>query len=496
MSASYGCIKRVSESIKSQNNKTVIFIQDIHLNSEAQENISHVLKFLIENKKIDIVALEGAFQPISYLKLSQFPYQASVKAVADYLIEKKKISGSVYSGFLANPASLPDFVGVDDLLAYEANVKAFQDSNLLQPDIKTKIELQKMAINKQKEMLFNSDLLEFDRLNGQFKDQAISMGDYLEQLENKNNFYSPHLKLYLSAWKIEKALDFKKIDQEKNALFKNLMSKLDNLESSQLLAHASNYRLGNINHEDFYSFLKNLCELHGTNFNLQSHFNSYVQYLSLSASINSEELFRDLAKLEKNLFASMARTSIEKDLVRKSEKLYLTTKLLNFSLSSTDWQNYKKNKSEFTDEGLGLNLKPFEEFYDLAEKRDSKMAENLIQAMEKKKSNTAVLVAGGFHSEGIVNTLNRQGISMVLFSPQLSKVDEVSGGGYLSVFNQEKTPLDKLFQGEKLFLSPKQIQDPALVLPFAAAHHLVENPGDKFEVEHSIPGSGGSVTRA
>ncbi len=87
------------------------------------------------------------------------------------------------------------------------------------------------------------------------------------------------------------------------------------------------------------------------------------------------------------------------------------------------------------------------------------MLENLIS-----KSNSAApsraLVCGGFHAPQIAALLKQQKISFIVVSPKISKVDTASGSTYLSVFAREKTPLDKLFQGEKLFVCPTQVNIP------------------------------------
>ena len=53
--------------------------------------------------------------------------------------------------------------------------------------------------------------------------------------------------------------------------------------------------------------------------------------------------------------------------------------------------------------------------------------------------------------------LNAAGITVISFVPTIEKVDTAQGSAYLSVFTREKTPLEKLFQGQKLFLG----DDPA-----------------------------------
>jgi hypothetical protein len=92
-------------------------------------------------------------------------------------------------------------------------------------------------------------------------------------------------------------------------------------------------------------------------------------------------------------------------------------------------------------------LKVFEEFYREAELRDTAMAENLRRAIEKTGAQNVVLVTGGFH--------RFPGLESASFVPKISHVEVNGGSAYLSVFTQEKTPLEKLFDGDKLFLTPE-----------------------------------------
>ena len=106
-------------------------------------------------------------------------------------------------------------------------------------------------------------------------------------------------------------------------------------------------------------------------------------------------------------------------------------------------------------------------FYEQAEIRSALMAETLIsksQTLNSKQipnSNlTRVIVCGGFHTPQIAALLKEKKISYVVVSPKVTKIDDAGGSAYLSVFAREKTPLDKLFEGEKLFVSPSLVQAP------------------------------------
>jgi hypothetical protein len=136
--------------------------------------------------------------------------------------------------------------------------------------------------------------------------------------------------------------------------------------------------------------------------------------------------------------------------------------LVNFSLSSDEWREYKTMPAGDND-----GLLSFESFYLHAEARDQALTNNLISQLKKNEASTAVLVTGGFHSSGVQNRLLAAGFNVVTFVPKISKIESEAGTSYLSVFTQEKTSLDKLFEGEKLFVSPNPFQ--VAPLPFAAA---------------------------
>jgi len=66
---------------------------------------------------------------------------------------------------------------------------------------------------------------------------------------------------------------------------------------------------------------------------------------------------------------------------------------------------------------------------------------------------SVLLVTGGFHSQGMTQQLIHSGATVINYVPKLTSVSAENSSAYLSVFDQEKTPLEKLFEGQKLFLA-------------------------------------------
>ncbi len=69
------------------------------------------------------------------------------------------------------------------------------------------------------------------------------------------------------------------------------------------------------------------------------------------------------------------------------------------------------------------------------------------------------------------------GLAVVSFVPKISKVDAENSSSYLTAFAQEKTPLQKLFEGEKLFLAQPPIAPHVQFLKFPAQVTMMEEMG-------------------
>src|SRR5262249_50984563 len=81
------------------------------------------------------------------------------------------------------------------------------------------------------------------------------------------------------------------------------------------------------------------------------------------------------------------------------------------------------------------------------------IAANLLKAMDAQDAKVAILVTGGFHERGVAQALASAGVTTLTYSPKITKIEMENGSAYLSVFARQKTPLEKLLKGERLFLA-------------------------------------------
>ncbi|MCG3203427.1 MAG: hypothetical protein KCHDKBKB_00085 [Elusimicrobia bacterium] len=514
----HGSLQEVYESSDEENQPPVVIVQDIHMNPEAQTNIAGILQELINHKKVGAVGVEGAFDVFDFQPFRRFEDKQTVKTVTEAFLKKNLLAAASYVG-VTSPTEPPLFIGMDDHAYYDANVRAYLDSRSIKEKAVSEVRARQQAQQDKKKKVFSTELLRFDQLRSAHAKGTVGLGEYVKNLCPSPSFHnggevakvtrnsntsaggdSPGrgfpfvLDQFLSAYEIESTLNFKQAERERQSVIEQLTKTLNEQEMSELMSQSLSYRMGRLGFGAYYQGLKKLCLKKGLSLSPTPAFDEYIRYVLLADGIQAKELYEALEKLESRVLRSLVKTREEQELVDESERTVLQSKLLEFSLTPKEWEKYNRI-------GRGVNsvpLQPFEDFYRYADLRSDKMVQNLLARIQIAPSETLavkseilnsnevsnpkllnqqrkglgfgatdlgfpkpqVLITGGFHTPRITALLRQKKISYAVISPKITHLRQDSGGQaeYLSVFAREKTPLDKLFQGEKLFLSPSKIQ--------------------------------------
>jgi 3-phosphoglycerate kinase len=448
----------------------VFHIQDVHRNKEAQTHIANVVSSLIKeptrSSAIALVGLEGAFRPFSLTWLRSFPDPHAARLAGEELLAQDRLSGPMLS-LLTASHPIPSVVGIDDPVHYASNVDAYRRSLHSKSAVQARLAGDKKSLDDEKSRTFNPDLLAFDKRVQDYERGLSSLGSYAHTLTRKTGPPMGHsLDLFLRALQREETLDFKQVETERSRLLETLSLKLDQTQTNDLIAQSLAYRAGQISYGDFYRWIIALCQRSGVSLNNYPAMDAYVQYVLLAESINAETLFQECRKREKEIYALLAKNENERKVVERSRRLSLTTKLSNFSLTPEEWADYQILRAHWP---TAPDLEPYEAFYREALIRDASMAHNFLSALKTLEGRdsrgnspkVSILVTGGYHAPGLTKKLTDAGLAVVSLVPKIEKVDTSQGSAYLTVFAQEKTPLEKLFEGAKLFVADKPLSDPA-----------------------------------
>lgn len=236
-------IHNISAPKTPRSGRFVIFMQDVHMNFEAQSNLSRALQNLMKNDLVNVVGLEGDFNPISLAPFRNYPVPGVQKNVADFLIKKQQISGPVHAG-LVTEGSIPNFVGVDDQDHYAANVRASVDSLKIKHPAKKDHEKRGRWLKESKKESFNSKLREFDLILESFHEKSLDLGPFVQKLARHVSKLPKTLKAFNEAYSLEKNLDFERVKTERAEILNFLIKVLDPQELSYLMEEALAYRKG------------------------------------------------------------------------------------------------------------------------------------------------------------------------------------------------------------------------------------------------------------
>ena len=428
--------------------KTVIHILDVHKNDDAQRNIGKAVQSLIDAGVPGLVALEGASSPIELARFRAFPDREAVRQAADYLLREHKISGPVHAAMI-HPASVsfPPFIGIDDAGHYAANVEAFRRSAPLMAEMKARLDADRAVLDRKKKVVFNPELLAFDEAAGSYHEGKMPLGDFVETLAGRppSDNLPEGVRIFLQAHQMEKEMDLREVEKERTRLVEKLSRTLPRDRIERLVQKGMAYRLGEITCGDFHRFLRDICRESGVSLSEFPRMGAYIRYVLLAERVPAGTFLDDLSRLETDRYARLTTRPEEKALAAESRRLGLARKLADFSLTSEEWKEYDSLSGD-----RPFPSPSFEAFYREALARDEAMAGNVLKSMAERGTDKAVLVTGGFHADGISKVLSRAGVKVITFVPRIEK-DE--GSGYLSDFAREKTPMERLFVGEKLFLA-------------------------------------------
>lgn len=437
--ASLGAVRATTDATA---DPAIVYVQDVHRNQEAQRRIGAAVRRLIDGG-VTLVALEGAAGAIDLSAFRDGPFADSARRAADGLLADQKISGAAYGAIIADrPARV---VGIEDPGLYDANVRAVQEAARGQKKISAALADERRRLTARKTVVFSPALAAFDASVQAYRASGARLGDYADAVTAGATAVPLNVDNFLKAARLERQLDPQRADDERRRLLARLTPRLTAAAASALLADGIAYRTGQMTPAAFYRRLTATCGAAGVPLTDYPAFNHFVRYVITAEAIDSAALAEQLQRLETERYAALATTGSERQLIADDVRLHLEEQLVTLSLTAHEWARYQTMPHDPA-------LAPFERFYEIADARNAAIARNLRAAMKKTGAAHAVLVTGGYHETGVRKALGAD-LSIATFVPRLETGELGNAPSVISVFCQEKEPLDRLFSGEKLFLA-------------------------------------------
>jgi hypothetical protein len=447
---SFGSIVKKWEPEPIENNKSVILIQDAHCNYEAQHNIAKILETLVRDYKIDLVAIEGAAGDID---LSRFGKLADTKAkekVTDIFVKRGIVTGPEYLRITKYNEAPFGLYGIEDGELYVKNFISFRNSISNSKDTQYFIDELSTVVNNLKDKIYSKELFEFDNKICSYNSNEVSLTDYVKELNKRksicNKKYTDFCRVNRSIT-LEERIDFKKVEKEREQLIRNIEKGLPKEELEEFVKKSLLFKLGKVSSVEYYSYLEKYF-----NQSKQINLRRYIHLTKIQAKIDSDRLFRDIQNIENEIKECLFNNNIERSLDNVSKRISILDKLFKLQLTRGDLEYFKNHKYEFSTSSLLSFIKiqaplnniqlspafndneflkkidqyitPSDKFYQEALLRDDVLVNNTLEKMEKENKDIAVMITGGFHTEGITKLVQAKGMGYTVISPKITKVQE------------------------------------------------------------------------
>ncbi len=443
----------VTDSYQSTKNQTTIFyIKDIHCNLEGQLNISKMIEELSKKQRIQLVLVEGAQGKVQTDLLGCFPDSKIRKKVSRKFLAKGFISGCEYLA-ISKFNKIPIHIyGIEDEQLYLKNYYFFKEVYEKASDTNQFMNVSKIFIQRLKRKVFNKKLLKVDHDWKEYQEGKLALVKFVKTLsrEEWNNRASPNLVKLLKILSVINQKNPSLLEKEHRSFIQRLSQILSADQTQVLIKLILKKRLSKISDEEYFSRLKNILPSNHIT-RLRNQFSVLFGVFDLHRFLKekSEKLALELEDAVDLLFERLAKTEEEKNLLNLSLKLETLEKALTLTLSRKEFEKegqnfdldqfiqhleslYKKQSDNFSVNKIDFlwmkKMKGLVEsgksFYRLALKREDQMVQNALQKIKEEGVQKAILIAGGFHSQGLMEKLKKRGISCIAIMPILKKRDE------------------------------------------------------------------------
>jgi hypothetical protein len=448
-------IGRVIDTHKGKGDSLVIHIQDRHIDPVAQLNIAKIIDEFTEKYDTHLMCLEGASKELKTSFYDKFPDSKIKTKVAEFFVEKGLFTGAEFYK-ITNTDKYLNAQGAENKAAYLEHLASYKENGIDKDKILKFLKAVDISINILKKKVYSKLLKDIDKKARLYYTKQLKLPEYLKALQ----YYSKNAKVDILKYKNlnkfirliekEKSVDFKDAQAQREELIKHLSENLENERLQELLKNSLDFKLNKLLDLTFYTYLEKFLKSKTYNLELTAYscLTSYIDYLKFSKEINHLKVFDEAEDLEEKLMLALSKTPIQKNLVLYSKSVKILQDLYSLKLNPRQLYYLDKNsqssnianirqflKTAFAEYGLNLShvvastyieqqaIDNSKRYYQLALKRDIALVNNTLKAMSRTRKDRAMLITGGFHTQGITNILKDKDISYVVICPGIGTED-------------------------------------------------------------------------
>jgi hypothetical protein len=341
----------------------VVLIQDLHINWDAQTHIAGILEHYAKGGILpERVGVEGAEGPVSAAILAAYPDPEIRKQVADYFVRQGELTGAGAYAVISGRSDL--LHGIENIHYYELNKRLFQQSYPARQDLHQELQWLKTTLNQLLRKHTRRPVHQIQRLAKNYADGELSPAEYA------------------------------------TALWRHAQAAKVPLPSQRYLLLPMIARSGFP----------------------QSPNPSFLHHLD-----------RELNQLSFDLTNHLATSDLERNLWRVKNNIRLGQRLMNQQLTEmelgrfvADLPRFLKDLQTLLDVPDTARMKEIfqnaVDYYALAMTREQPMLEHTLQLLQRSPRRQAIVIAGGFHSSGLLAQLKTRRLSYAVITPRIDSL--------------------------------------------------------------------------
>jgi len=470
-----GNVKEVFEATPANlsTGTTIIQIQDAHCNYEAQKNLAAIIEYLIKEKNVNLVMVEGGSGDISLSFLRSYAEKKDRMEIAEKYLKDGKISGEEYLDIISDYNF--ELYGIEDPALYDSNLDSFLNIESYRAEALKDCASLRKVVEALKQNIYNSGLQRFEEEEAKYDNKGMALADYAayikeraDNLDLKIEDY-PQFSAFLKSSRLEKELDFKEAERQRGIFIKDLATKMTEPEVKELIARSQEFKAQKISGAEYYAFLKDKAE--GKIDLAQSYpqMAAYMIYTDSGSRIKPEALLKDIDRIKSGIKEALFSGDDDRQLSRISGALSTLERFLKLDLTPDDYENFIAHKEEFrtaswmdflsrncrkygiTDdlaasEFIDGNIDKFNDFYRIGLEREKSFIKNIADKMSLSGDKVAVVITGGFHTSGLSRLFKEKGYSYAVVTPAITQ--KADPAIYYSVLRGENGEIEDTYLEE------------------------------------------------
>ena len=207
---------RVIEAYKGQSDQLIIHIQDAHVHYEAQKNLANIIEELIRKYSVHLVLVEGGNESNIYTPMRKLATPQKRLEVAERQLRKGLMMGDEYLELTTDyPMAIQ---GIEDMELYKENIRAFSQIEQIKGEALSYLQNLKGVVEALKRNVYSPELKTLGRMRESYEKEEMGLVAYYEYLGSLSPVQNyPNLSRLLEASRLEKEVDFEKVDKERDA---------------------------------------------------------------------------------------------------------------------------------------------------------------------------------------------------------------------------------------------------------------------------------------